>query len=152
MVTEGRDHWAESEITKLRRELEELKYNQPPTLTMTSAQSLGMDGIGYKISTNSSFTANLRFTSLNGENILPLVEYDIYLNGTRSLANRYSTGANWGAATVKNTFIRSYWTAYYPTVPNQIVYRVELWNFTAGDLYVGIEVQGRYIPGNVLLS
>lgn len=149
-VTEGRDKWVQENIVRLNRELEEGKYNQPPTVLKTAVSSVGI-GSPYTIADNGSFSLSAKFNSSTGAAILPIVEYDLYLNGVVSDANRYSTGANWGASAVENTRLYTSWTEFYAS-SSQIIFRLEFWNFTGAPIDIGLKLVGRYIPSNVLLS
>ena len=151
-VTEGRDKWVQENITRLNREMEEGKYNQPPTPAKSNLISLWFDGTGYAFANGQTTAINLNLNT--SQNILPWVHYSVYLNGTKSAANKYRSGANWDAIGLEEAQIHGRWD--YGEGPgsglDKIVYQIEVSNYTGGILRIALEAEARYLPSNVVLA
>jgi len=102
-VTEGRDKWVEVELTKLRRELEENKYNQPVTIGQTNSAIAGPAVVPH----NSHVAAVSTLEHNRGARVLGVWLSSLYKDSV-SPANRYpktsTTGTNWTADEMVTTW------------------------------------------------
>jgi hypothetical protein len=102
-VTEGRDKWVEVELTKLRRELEENKYNQPVTIGQTNSAIAGPA----VVPNDSYVSATATLVHNRGARVLGVALSSLYKDSV-SAANRYprtsTTGTNWTAEEMYTTW------------------------------------------------
>ena len=147
VVTEGRDKWVESELVKLRRELEEIKYNQPVTIGQTNSATAGPASIP-----NDSYaSATATLASNSGAKVLGVTMASLYKDSV-STDNRYprtsTTGLNWSNAEMYTTWY-SGWYDYGASDGYNLKYIQQFTNRSGGAITILFVAASRVIANVV---
>lgn len=148
-VGKSRDEWLIEEITRMRRELDEMKFNQSPTFNVGTA-TFGMDGTGIEVAAANIVTVEATADPTTGK-LFPIPEFTIYKDGTATAANKYKKGSNWTASQRFNFTVDWRWDRNDSDGSDAVLY-IELFNNTASSIFVGGQIRIRYLPYEITLS
>lgn len=105
-ISETRDHWIETELMKLRRELDELKYQQPITIKQTNVATAGPA----VVANGKYVSATGTVTSLSNKTVMAVTQSTLY-KSPGGVGDNFPTGSNWSDAERENVWF-STWHDY----------------------------------------
>lgn len=144
-IQESRENWMANEITKLRREINEMKYNQPLSVERVTTGSVGpitVNNNDYNIT-----VVTLSSTDYVDKTLFIIPEVTIYKTSV-SAANAYPSGANWSTANTMNFQVETYFDRAQSD-GNNLKFYVIMKNATGGSLSCYFVADFRYVVGTV---
>ena len=128
-----------AEILDMKRQLEELKNIQPPTINLSNVSQFD-----FTINAFSLYNITITLSNTQSKILLAIPEIAFYKNQVVSAANYYPSGGNWTVSEVANLQVEAYldWST---TDNKNLTMTIALYNGNGSNIPIRLVSRWRYL-------